>query len=63
MVILRSKEIKNMSKEEIESKLEDLKMELMKLNAQRVTHTAKGMGKIKEIKKTIARILTLIKQK
>jgi len=55
MAILRSKEIKNMSNEEVENKLKDLKIELMKAKAQ------KGK-KIKEIKRTIARILTL-KQK
>ena len=55
MAILRSKEIKNMSKEELENKLKDLKMELIKARAQ------KGK-KIREMKRTIARILTL-KQK
>jgi len=55
MAILRSKEIRNMSKEEMENKLRDLKIELIKAKAQ------KGK-KIREIKRTIARILTL-KQK
>jgi len=54
-MILRAKEIKNMSKEEIENKLKDLRIELIKAKAQ------KGK-KIREIRRTIARILTL-KQK
>jgi len=52
MTIIRAKEIKNMSKEELEAKLKDLRMELIKAKAQ------KGK-KIKEIRRTISRILTL----
>ena len=55
MAILRSKEIKDMSDDEAENKLKDLRIELIKAKAQ------KGK-KIKELKRTIARILT-IKQK
>jgi ribosomal protein L29 len=52
MAILRSKEIKNMSKDESENKLKDLRIELIKARAQ------KGK-KIKELRRTIARILTI----
>ena len=59
MVILRAKDIKNMSKEELEKKIQELNMELMKMNSQRATHTTPAnAGKIKEIKRTIAKILT-----
>ena len=54
MAILRSKQIKSMSKEESQKKISELKMELMK-------ETKPGQGasiKTKEIKKTIARLLT-----
>jgi len=55
MASLKSKEIKKMSKEEIERKLKELKIELVKSKAS----PSKKGPKIKEIKKIIARILTL----
>jgi len=59
MVILRYKEIKNMTKEELEKKMQDLNFELMKIEAQKATHTnPANSGRIKEIKKTIAKIFT-----
>lgn len=60
MAILRKKEIKNMSEKELKEKLEDLRMELMKENAHRASR--QSTGKSKEIKKTIARILTKLKK-
>ena len=53
MVTLKSKEIKNMSKEEREKKLKELKIELVKAKAN---VSKKGSMKIKEIKKIMARI-------
>lgn len=48
-----------MSKEELDKKLKELNLELMKMSAQRATHTTPtNPGKIKEIKKTIAKIFT-----
>jgi len=61
MAILRKKEIANMAVQELGDKLKDLKMELMKLNAQRATR--QSSGKIREIKRTIARIYTTLKKK
>lgn len=61
MAILRKKEIANMAVQELGDKLKDLKMELMKLNVQRAAR--QSSGKIKEIKKTIARIYTTLKKK
>jgi len=59
-MILRNKDIKNMGKEELNKKLQELKMELIKSRAQR----AQGAAiKTKEIKRTIARILTQINRK
>ncbi|MBS3098177.1 50S ribosomal protein L29 [Candidatus Woesearchaeota archaeon] len=61
---LKIREIKAMSKEELTAKLEELRKELVKNNAQIATGTTpKNPGQIKEIKKTIARILTVINQK
>lgn len=56
MAILKYKEIKKLSDEEISKKLEELKIELVKSNAQKSSQGA--AIKTKEIKKAIARILT-----
>lgn len=54
---MKSKEIAKMSKEEREKKIKELKIELVKTKAD----ASKKGPKIKEIKKIIARILTLNK--
>lgn len=56
MAILKSKEIKSMGKTEIEAKLKELKMELIKSRAKSSQGTS---SKSREIKKTIARLLTI----
>jgi len=53
-----SNELKKMSEKERENKLKELKMELIK---SKVSGAKTGTSKIKEIKKMIARILTLNK--
>lgn len=58
MTTIKFKEIKGMNREERERKLKDLKFELIK---SRVSASKSGNSKIKEIKKIIARILTLNK--
>ncbi|MBI5148860.1 50S ribosomal protein L29 [Candidatus Pacearchaeota archaeon] len=61
MAIIKKKEIKNMAKEELEKRLLELRIELIRVRAQKSSKTAGT--KTKEIKRTIARILTRIKQK
>jgi ribosomal protein L29 len=58
MAKLKAKEIKKMTKEEKTQKLEELKMELLKA---RVNAAKTGNSKIREIKRLIARVLTLEK--
>jgi len=54
------KEIKDMSKEDLDGRLSELKKELIKVNAQRSTKSSmKNPEQLKQIKKTIARILTV----
>lgn len=55
MVILKSKEIAKMTAKEIEEKIKELKMELVK---ERVSAARGGKLKTREIKRTIARLLT-----
>ena len=62
MAIIRNKEIKNINQKEAEEKIKDLKLEILKIRSKKGQATA-GTKKIKEIKKTIARINTHLKQK
>ena len=62
--MVKKKDLKNMGKEELEKHMKEIRMELMKANAQRAAGTIpKSPGQIKQARKTIARILTFIKQK
>lgn len=61
---MKIKEIRSMSKEDLEAKLEELRKELIKVNAQISTGTTpKSPGQVKQIKKNIAKILTILKEK
>lgn len=61
MAIIRAGEIKLLSEAELNEKLKNLRMELMKANAQR--NSSQNAGKIKEMRKTIARINFLLRGK
>ncbi len=62
--MVKKKELKNMNESELDKQLKDLRMELMKSNSQVASGTApKNPGQIKQVKKTIARILTIKKGK
>jgi large subunit ribosomal protein L29 len=57
---MKAKEIAKLSKEDAEKKMNELKKELIKLNAQAAAGTPpKSPGQIKKIKKIIARIMTV----
>ncbi len=61
---MRAKELRSIPREDLLSKLSELKKELIKHNAQIATGTTpKSPGQVREIKKTIARILTIAKEK
>lgn len=55
---LKSREIKRMGKKELEEKLKELKLELVK---SRVEGSSTSSSKTREIKKMIAQILTFNK--
>lgn len=60
----KKKELASMSKSDLLEKIKELKKELIKENAQVATGTApKNPGQIKAMRKTIARILTLLNMK
>ncbi len=56
MAILKTTDISKMSKKEIEGKTKELKMELIK---NKISSGKGGKMKTREIKRTIARLLTL----
>ena len=58
MARLKTKDIANFSKEDREKKLKELKLELVKA---RISASKAGTSKVKEIKRTIARIFTFNK--
>lgn len=63
MALIRKNELQNMKEDQLKSKLSDLNSELIKLNAQRaIGTTLESPGKIKAIKKTIAKIHTKLTQ-
>jgi len=64
MAILRANDIRKLAPKELEDKMLELQKELIKLKTQRGTGTAmQSPGKIKAIKRTIARVYTLTKIK
>ena len=56
MAILKAKEIREMRKEEREKKMKELKLELVKSKGK---SSQGGANKTKEIRHTIARLLTV----
>ena len=59
MAILRVNEIRRMSREERKRRLEELRAELMRLKAQAARGALENPSRIREIKRAIARILTV----
>ena len=60
---MTSKEIRELSTEEQQTKLKDLKEELFNLRFQNAIGPLNNSGRIKDVKKTIARVLTIITEK
>ena len=62
MAILKSKKMREMSEKELEEKLNEMKLELSKERASSEVGTAKNPGRMKELRRTIARIKTKLKR-
>lgn len=61
---MKVKELHSMSEGELKDKLEEAKKELMRVNAQIASGTTpKSPGQAKQLKKTVARIYTILKEK
>jgi large subunit ribosomal protein L29 len=64
MAIIRQNELVQMDENSLNNKMNELRKELIKINAQIAMGTIpENPGKIKEIKRTIARIKTNLKNK
>ncbi|MBD3313923.1 50S ribosomal protein L29 [Candidatus Woesearchaeota archaeon] len=64
MSVKKIKELRSLNEKELSKRLEDLRKELIKLNAQVATGTVpKSPGLIRNTKKSIAMIMTLLREK
>lgn len=59
MPVLRVEEIRKMSKEERLKRLAELRSELLRLKTQAMRGTLENPARVREIRKAIARILTV----
>ena len=57
------KEIREMSSEDLKKSLDDCKVELFDLRFQRATGSIDNPMRIRELRKSIARILTVLKER
>ena len=60
---MKANEVRNMSPEQLESKLSDLKKDLFYLRMQHATNQLDNPVKISMVKKDIARVQTIIREK
>lgn len=60
---MKAVEIRSMTPAELETKLDDLKKELFHLRFQHATNQLTNPGKIADVKKDIARVKTIIREK
>ena len=60
--MMKAKEIKNLSVEELNKKLVDLKKDLFMLRMQHATNQLDNPIRIAEVKKDIARVKTIIRE-
>ena len=56
---MKVKEIRAMNKTDLDSRLVELKKDLMKIKAEVSVSNPKNPGRVKQIKRTIARIITV----
>ena len=61
--MMKAKELKNLSVEELNKKLEDLKKDLFMLRMQHATNQLENPMQLAAVKKDIARVKTIIREK
>jgi large subunit ribosomal protein L29 len=63
MVIIRKKDMRKMNEQDLAKKMSEIKLELAKLRGSSAVGAAiKNSGRVREIKRTIARMLTIKKE-
>lgn len=60
---MKASEVRAMSVADLEKKLADLKKDLFNLRLQHATNQLENPGKINDVKKDIARVKTIIREK
>ena len=60
---MKAKEIREMSSEELENKLKELKTELFNLRFQHAINQLDNPHRISDVKKDIARVMTVLREK
>ena len=60
---MKATEVRGMTPAELETRLDELKKELFQLRFQHATNQLSNPGKIADIKKDIARVKTIIREK
>ena len=61
---MKSKELRLLNQQDLDGKIVELRQELMKINSQIAVGTLpKSPGRVKEVKRTIAKIFTLKQQR
>ena len=60
---MKANEVRKMSSDELETKLSDLKKDLFYLRMQHATNQLDNPVKISQVKKDIARVKTIIREK
>ena len=60
---MKAKELRDMTKEELENKMNDIKDELFRLRFQLATGQLDNAMRIKEVRRNIARVKTVIKER
>lgn len=60
---MKASEVRALSVEDLEKKLADLKKDLFNLRLQNATNQLENPGRINDVKKDIARVKTIIREK
>ena len=61
--MMKAKELKNLSVEELNKKLDELKKDLFMLRMQHATNQLDNPGKIADVKHDIARVKTVLRER
>lgn len=60
---MKAKDLRELTTNELNNKIDELRRELFNLKFQQTTHQLKNPSRIKIVRREIARILTILKEK